>query len=751
MKKTKKRGFTLIELLVSMVFISFVIVMSSALFDRAIHSDRQIRQAVVKNTEEFSNMDNFLSEAKDYVTFYKLKGSGESYAKKNNLENEYTKYKNYSEESRKLKEIKLPDMNIGNYKVDKVYGYYISIDDEGKRQLNSVKNSDKFVTFIGVTTESDATSSIGKLSISDNYFEFMDRNDKKEIKLNYSIQKDKSEDLFSSINFGLLKSEVLDSTGKKINTIFSRMNQTYNTDFSNADSLVDFADIEKKDKDGEYVFKLKNNSFADYLKTIDRTFLVEASTINKNGLTGSLVSTLSNAERNKSKFKYYVGIVALDKLYAMYSYDLAVAKDNTHNTIDSLLGSNNTNFKDCIEVVNRDDYGVTKKFNWKNYDVRNFLGLSNTTLDNSIKISESFMETMELEANSEPPPELYKNGYSITERKSYGSTMYHIINEKEKELNKKRAIPPQEKEKKRPTIKHTRKLDSGESYLNGNSLLRIDTNSNYSKFIILKINLNNYNNIVLDKPRLTPIQLLSINYDTDNNKQKVEQVGGKKKGALSVVLLDGKLYENKIEIKNNVTTNYTMKYLDYDMLKANLYTDSPNFKFDTLDYFTFKDYEKQIGTPDSVDGNIGAIMKKSRDGRENFIILGILLKRNSNKLYYEIYSLNRRTTETDGSILYIQNINNGYVNKDSSEMPIDKIEIGKHVKLMQNPNISSGPKNQRDYNKNNIPDVVEVSDIMIFDTESVDKDMVTNMVLLYRRYLTERERERVDKTFSKRY
>jgi len=29
----------------------------------------------------------------------------------------------------------LPDINIGNYKVDKVYGYYISIDDEGKRQL----------------------------------------------------------------------------------------------------------------------------------------------------------------------------------------------------------------------------------------------------------------------------------------------------------------------------------------------------------------------------------------------------------------------------------------------------------------------------------------------------------------------------------------------------------------------------------------------------------------------------------------
>ena len=140
MKKNKKRGFTLIELLVSMVFISFVIVMSSALFDRAIHSDRQIRQAVVKNTEEFSNMDNFLSEARNYVEFCKLEGSGESYAKKNNLKDEYKKYKDYSEESRKLKEISLiKTMNIGNYKVDKVYGYYISIDDEGKRQLNSVK------------------------------------------------------------------------------------------------------------------------------------------------------------------------------------------------------------------------------------------------------------------------------------------------------------------------------------------------------------------------------------------------------------------------------------------------------------------------------------------------------------------------------------------------------------------------------------------------------------------------------------
>ena len=70
---------------------------------------------------------------------------------------------------------------------------------------------------------------------------------------------------------------------------------------------------------------------------------------------------------------------------------------------------------------------------------------------------------------------------------------------------------------------------------------------------------------------------------------------------------------------------------------------------------------------------------------------------------------------------------------------------------MQNPNISSGAKNSRDYNKNNIPDVVEVSDIMIFDTESVDRDMVTNMVLLYRRYLTKREIERFDETFERLY
>ena len=210
----------------------------------------------------------------------------------------------------------------------------------------------------------------------------------------------------------------------------------------------------------------------------------------------------------------------------------------------------------------------------------------------------------------------------------------------------------------------------------------------------------------------------------------------------------------KIEIKNNVTTNYTMKYLDYDMLKANLYTDSPNFKFDALDYFTFKDYENQIGKPDSVDGNIGATMKKSRDGRENFIILGILLKQNANKLDYEIYSLNRFTTETDGRNLYTQRINKGDIN--SSEMPIDRIEIGKYVKLMQNPNTISEPtrpepKNSRDYNKNNIKDVVEVSDIMIFNTENVDKDMKANMWLLYRRYLTKREIERFDESFERLY
>ena len=70
---------------------------------------------------------------------------------------------------------------------------------------------------------------------------------------------------------------------------------------------------------------------------------------------------------------------------------------------------------------------------------------------------------------------------------------------------------------------------------------------------------------------------------------------------------------------------------------------------------------------------------------------------------------------------------------------------------MQNPNISSGAKNSRDYNKNNIKDVVEVSDIMIFNTENVDKDMKANMWLLYRKYLTKREIERFDETFERLY
>ena len=102
MKKTKKRGFTLIELLISMVFISFVIVMSSALFDKAIHSDRQIRQTVVENTSVFSDMDSFLSETKNYIIFYKMKESGKSdadikvYAKKNNLEETYNNYISYN-------------------------------------------------------------------------------------------------------------------------------------------------------------------------------------------------------------------------------------------------------------------------------------------------------------------------------------------------------------------------------------------------------------------------------------------------------------------------------------------------------------------------------------------------------------------------------------------------------------------------------------------------------------------------------
>ena len=712
MKKTKKRGFTLIELLISMVFISFVIVMSSALFDKAIYSDRQIRQTVVENTSVFSDMDSFLSETKNYIIFYKMKESGKSdadikaYAKKNNLEETYNNYISYNKNSRDIEKINLPTMRIGKYEVKKVDGYYISIDNQGRRKLNSLDIDDKLFTFVGATHESNTTSSIDKLYFTGNYFDFLELGKGGNINLAYSILSDSSKNLFSKIRFRLLKSEVENDTEKRINTIFSKGVSIHDSDFSSAVSSVDIADVEDKSPSNTHIFKLKNNNLHDYLKIIDRTFIAEANTLNKNGFVGSLVSTLSSAEKDKSKFKYYIGIFALDKLYAMYSYDLAVSKNNDDNTIETLLRENDTKFKDCVKIERTDVAGNSRAFDWKKYDVRNFLGISNTELSDKIKISNGYQRDRFGQED--------ENKYAITERKSYGSTMYHNIKE---------------------------------------PILTIN-DSNYSKFIIMKMNLNNYNNYLRKKSRLTPIQLLSINYDTEKNEQIGGQNGSNTKGAFSISLLDGKLYANKIVSqdtgRSNYKNDYTMKYLNYDILEAtNLYTDSANFKFDALDYFTFKDYENQIGTPDSVDDNIGATMKKSRDGRENFIILGILLKQNANKLDYEIYSLNRFTTETDGRNLYTQRINKGDIN--SSEIPIDKIEIGKHVKLMQNPNISSGAKNSRDYNKNNIKDVVEVSDIMIFNTENVDKDMKANMWLLYRRYLTKREIERFDETFERLY
>ena len=717
MKKNKKRGFTLIELLVSMVFISFVIVMSSTLFDKAIYSDRQIRQTVVENTSVFSDMDSFSSEAKNYIIFYKMKESGKSdadikaYAKKNNLGETYNNYISYNKNSRDIEKINLPTMRIGKYEVKKVDGYYISIDNQGRRKLNSLDVDDKLFTFLGATHESNTTSSIDKLYFTGNYFDFLELGKGGNINLVYSILSDSSKNLFSKIRFRLLKSEVENDTEKRINTIFSKGVSIHDSDFSSAVSSVDIADVEDKSPSNTHIFKLKNNNLRDYLKIIDRTFIAEANTLNKNGFIGSLVSTLSSTEKDKSKFKHYIGIFALDKLYAMYSYDLAVSKNNDDNTIETLLRENDTKFKDCvkIEVTNVD--GNSRAFDWKKYDVRNFLGISNTELSDKIKISNGYQRDRFGQED--------ENKYAITERKSYGSTMYHNIKE---------------------------------------PILTIN-DSNYSKFIIMKMNLNNYNNYLRKKSRLTPIQLLSINYDTEKNEQIGGQNGSNTKGAFSISLLDGKLYANKIVSQDighsNYKNDYTMKYLNYDILEAtNLYTDSANFKFDALDYFTFKDYENQIGTSDSVDDNIGATMKKSRDGRENFIILGILLKQNANKLDYEIYSLNRFTTETDGRNLYTQRINKGDIN--SSEMPIDRIEIGKYVKLMQNPNTISEPtrpepKNSRDYNKNNIKDVVEVSDIMIFNTENVDKDMKANMWLLYRRYLTKREIERFDESFERLY
>ena len=128
--------------------------------------------------------------------------------------------------------------------------------------------------------------------------------------------------------------------------------------------------------------------------------------------------------------------------------------------------------------------------------------------------------------------------------------------------------------------------------------------------------------------------------------------------------------------------------------------------------------------------------------------MNILLKKNAANLDCEIYALQRDTSKPDIE-LYVTQVYKSTI--DGSKIPIDKIEIGKHVKLMQNPNISSGPQNSRDYNKNNIPDVVEVSDIMIFNTNAMDRDINTNIGLLYRRYLTKRERESFDKRFASRY
>lgn len=550
----RRVGFTLIEVIIAISLLSFVLIMSSAIFDNIIKQNLSHRQGLTKNSQQLSLFDDSTLKAREYASYYADQAYG---SKEIMMPNNYQEPQIYNIDG---------GFDFSGIKINSVKGYFVSLLDN-KVEINKVSQGDSLVSFVGIGHVLSNTSLVSDMWVnSANSFIWYPLDVNRNI-LHFGYSIDDTSKNFSAMRTSAMVSKIYNQEDHILYTPYYKDNMKLG-DYDNLKKDEEPKDNPSKYSDNEKLFDIKSYSDDEksYLEFTDRSLVASGFTINANGRISSIKSTLDNIDDNKS-FVHLVSLPYKKNLFGYYDYNLAIAKSTDGKKYYSLFDTTN---KDNTQYGNKfikdsDKYKFNFDTGTKN-DVRDLLELDgDKTVLTELNNSDGFV----------PEKEYNKEDGSVGKipyvKKSYGNTIYY-----------------------------------------SDKIFNITPKLGTKYTIFMKLNLENYNNEFNKKNELSPAVLLSNNVDlTSGNLAKLENDAG------FVVYLekDGKVkFKNYkcMKASGKLETKLVKDEEIYDLKNANLYTDDNNKLFDTLSYIDSAGTKKRDGR---VGFNIIAItLEKTASG-----------------------------------------------------------------------------------------------------------------------------------------
>ena len=663
------KGFTLVELLISMMLLSFVIILSATLFDRAIQGTPKLRESIVNTSESSSQMEMAILRIKDIYRYYKLPATSQA------KEPKPRDFDNVMGETGKRGEP--VTVSLGNTisivhprggKTDtanKAKGYFVSIDPANSQNIkyNSANTDDRLYTFVSIGHDVSPTSSVENIYVdsSKRFVYFPKRALNTDIDYEYNIAS------LNRGNFERLRIRFLKSPHNSENSIYSVYNEGYLSNPHFATLTQDLFDFDRKEYDtkslsgkAKYDIPSYNLNKQGYLNHIDKSYAATAVTFNINGRVGTSNSTFNNKIANKTNSVYLIGLPIIDNLVSHYDSNLALSASKTDkNEYYSLFDINNkdrTNFSDNLAVVDNETYS----FDWKNNDIRNFLGIKTTTTS-GINIPKGFFRKDILTDTENKQVEVPNY------RKAYGDTVYYKMNDM-------------------------------------SNSVKLDFSSDFTFFV--KYNPYNYNQNYKnsDKDGVYAHAILSHNV----NLQTGVQIDSSKSAFVLYVDHFGKLMLYSVTKQGGAMKSITTD-MGIDMNSLNLYKDDSTYKFNRLLY------------NNKVEGK--------RDDREGFNIIAITKSNAGFDINFLLRDISSPTIKTS--------VKKTVVNLSDINYSVGDFYFGTQVDNLMDLNTNT-LITHTDASKE---PVMEISDMILYQTKFSDDDIKTTMDYLYRKYLTDNERE----------
>ena len=276
----RKKGFTLVELVISMSLLSFVIMMASLLFDRAIHVSPKLRDVITNSSKSYSEFENMI---------YKLRKGSASFST--------------------LTEFRGLDIKISGVEIKDVRGHLISYDGTKVKLDGDVSIDHQLFTFVGNGHRESPTvkmknSLITTTSVG-NRFRFFPVSSGN-VSVVYRHESESGANL-KKIRSRSLKSTVASNPGNFLHApyvdaveipntlgrtfLYSGVNSPDESGFEYVGEADDGND-NANTSNGSFVIKGYADNKQEYFDAIDKTFAVGGFTLNKNGHIGPMVTSL---------------------------------------------------------------------------------------------------------------------------------------------------------------------------------------------------------------------------------------------------------------------------------------------------------------------------------------------------------------------------------------------------------------------------------------------------------------------------